>query len=88
MTSDTEPALAARAGAGSNRSGWPAAPLELIRPDIVKLIHDGYLDTGVDCVTITTFVANHSNLGEYCVADRTGELAEAGAHPRARDLST
>jgi cobalamin-dependent methionine synthase I len=33
----------------------------------------------VDCLTTNTFGANLGNLGEYGIADRIGELAEAGA---------
>jgi 5-methyltetrahydrofolate--homocysteine methyltransferase len=54
--------------------------LNVTRPDIVRSIHDGYLDAGVDCITTNTFGANLGNLGEYGIADRIGELSEAGAH--------
>src|SRR6266704_428163 len=53
--------------------------LNITRPDIVRAIHDGYLDAGVDCLTTNTFGANLGNLGEYGIAERIGELAEAGA---------
>jgi 5-methyltetrahydrofolate--homocysteine methyltransferase len=53
--------------------------LNVTRPDIVRSIHDGYLDAGVDAITTNTFGANLGNLGEYGIADRIGELAEAGA---------
>jgi len=53
--------------------------LNVTRPDIVRGIHDGYLDAGVDCITTNTFGANLGNLGEYGIADRITELAEAGA---------
>jgi 5-methyltetrahydrofolate--homocysteine methyltransferase len=53
--------------------------LNVTRPDIVRSIHDGYLEAGVDCLTTNTFGANLGNLGEYGIADRIGELAEAGA---------
>jgi 5-methyltetrahydrofolate--homocysteine methyltransferase len=53
--------------------------LNITRPDIVRSIHDGYLGAGVDCITTNTFGANLGNLGEYGIADRIGELAEAGA---------
>jgi len=53
--------------------------LNVTRPDIVRSIHDGYLHAGVDCVTTNTFGANLGNLGEYGIADRIEELAEAGA---------
>ena len=53
--------------------------LNVTRPDIVRAVHDGYLDAGVDCITTNTFGANLSNLGEYGLEDRIGELSEAGA---------
>jgi 5-methyltetrahydrofolate--homocysteine methyltransferase len=53
--------------------------LNVTRPDIVSSVHEAYLDAGVDCVTTNTFGANLSNLGEYGIAARIGELSEAGA---------
>src|SRR5258708_13996483 len=61
--------------------------LNVTRPDIVRSIHDGYLEAGVDCLTTNTFGANLGNLGEYGIAERIVELAEAGARiaPQAPD---
>ncbi|HEV3290122.1 MAG TPA: methionine synthase, partial [Streptosporangiaceae bacterium] len=53
--------------------------LNVTRPDIVRSIHDAYLDAGVDCVTTNTFGANLSNLGEYGLEARIEELSSAGA---------
>jgi len=53
--------------------------LNVTRPDIVRSVHDGYLAAGVDCISTNTFGANLGNLGEYDIADRIAELAEAGA---------
>jgi 5-methyltetrahydrofolate--homocysteine methyltransferase len=53
--------------------------LNLTRPDIVRAIHDAYFDAGVDAVETNSFGANLSALGEYGIADRIGELAEAAA---------
>jgi 5-methyltetrahydrofolate--homocysteine methyltransferase len=53
--------------------------LNITRPDIVRWVHDGYLEAGVDCITTNTFGANLGNLGEYGLEDRIGELSEAGA---------
>ncbi len=53
--------------------------LNVTRPDIVRSVHDGYLDAGVDCLTTNTFGANLGNLGEYGIADQIEELSEAGA---------
>jgi len=53
--------------------------LNITRPDIVREVHDGYLEAGVDCVTTNTFGANLANLAEYGLESRIGELSEAGA---------
>jgi len=53
--------------------------LNVSRPDIVRSVHAEYLSAGADCVTTNTFGANLANLGEYGIADRIGELSEAGA---------
>ncbi|MEU3778750.1 methionine synthase [Streptomyces sp. NPDC032472] len=53
--------------------------LNITRPDMVRAVHAAYFDAGVDCVETNTFGANHANLGEYDIADRIFELAEAGA---------
>ena len=53
--------------------------LNVTRPDVVRGVHDAYLAVGVDCVETNTFGANLANLGEYDIADRIRELAEAGA---------
>src|ERR1700720_2175224 len=53
--------------------------LNITRPDIVRSVHDGYLEAGVDCVTTNTFGANLSNLGEYGLSARIAELSQAGA---------
>jgi 5-methyltetrahydrofolate--homocysteine methyltransferase len=83
--------LIADGAMGSMLQGWPTTLddfagyegcneiLNVTRPDIVRSIHDGYLDAGVDAITTNTFGANLGNLGEYGIADRIGELAEAGA---------
>ena len=53
--------------------------LNVTRPDVVEAIHAAYLDAGADAVETNTFGANLGNLGEYGIAERTYELAEAGA---------
>ena len=53
--------------------------LNVTRPDVVRAVHDAYLAVGVDCVETNTFGANLANLGEYGIAERITELAEAGA---------
>ena len=53
--------------------------LNVTRPDIVRSVHDAYFEAGVDLVETNTFGANVGNLGEYDIAHRVHELAEAGA---------
>ncbi|MDO5712387.1 MAG: homocysteine S-methyltransferase family protein, partial [Micrococcales bacterium] len=53
--------------------------LNVTRPDIVRSIHDAYLEVGVDMIETNTFGANLGNLGEYDIPERTYELAYAGA---------
>jgi 5-methyltetrahydrofolate--homocysteine methyltransferase len=53
--------------------------LNVTRPDIVTGVHEAYLQAGADCLTTNSFGANLSNLGEYGIADRTGELSLASA---------
>src|SRR5215471_6739679 len=53
--------------------------LNVTRPDIVRAVHDGYLEAGTDCITTNSFGANLGNLGEYGLESRIGELSEAGA---------
>src|SRR6476660_5730698 len=53
--------------------------LNVTRPDIVRSVHDAYLEVGVDAVETNTFGANLGNLGEYDIEHRIYELAEAGA---------
>jgi 5-methyltetrahydrofolate--homocysteine methyltransferase len=53
--------------------------LNVTRPDVVRAVHRGYLDAGADAIETNTFGTNLANLGEYGIADRIRELAEAGA---------
>ncbi|MEU7027480.1 methionine synthase [Streptomyces sp. NPDC046275] len=53
--------------------------LNVSRPDIVRAVHDAYLEVGTDCVGTNTFNCNFSALGEYDIAHRIHELSEAGA---------
>jgi 5-methyltetrahydrofolate--homocysteine methyltransferase len=53
--------------------------LNVTRPDIVRTVHDAYLEVGVDCIETNTFGANLANLGEYGQQHRIYELARAGA---------
>ena len=53
--------------------------LNVSRPDVVRAIHAAYFEAGSDAVETNTFGANVAALGEYDVAHRVEELAEAGA---------
>jgi 5-methyltetrahydrofolate--homocysteine methyltransferase len=53
--------------------------LNATRPDIVRRVHEEYLDVGVDLIETNTFGANLGNLAEYGIEHRIHELAEAGA---------
>jgi 5-methyltetrahydrofolate--homocysteine methyltransferase len=53
--------------------------LNVSRPDMIRAIHDAYLDVGVDCVETNTFGANWSNLSDYGIEHRIVELAREGA---------
>src|ERR1700749_2694157 len=53
--------------------------LNVTRPDVVRAVHEGYLEAGADCITTNTFGANLGNLGEYGLTGRIAELSEAGA---------
>jgi 5-methyltetrahydrofolate--homocysteine methyltransferase len=53
--------------------------LNVTRPDVVRGVHEAYFAAGADLVETNTFGANYANLGEYDIADRIYELAEAGA---------
>ncbi|MBA2552207.1 MAG: homocysteine S-methyltransferase family protein, partial [Geodermatophilaceae bacterium] len=53
--------------------------LNVTRPDVVQAIHEAYFLAGSDAIETNTFGANLANLGEYDMAERIGEFAEAGA---------
>ena len=52
--------------------------LNITRPDLVRSVHDAYLQVGVDAIETNTFGANWANLAEYGIEDRIYELAYAG----------
>src|SRR6266849_7239347 len=60
--------------------------LNVTRPDVVRSVHDGYLEAGVDCVTTNTFGANLTNLGEYGLEAQISALSET-ASTIARDAA-
>lgn len=52
--------------------------LNVSRPEVVRSVHDEYLQAGVDAIETNTFGANWANLAEYGIEDRIYELAFAG----------
>jgi 5-methyltetrahydrofolate--homocysteine methyltransferase len=53
--------------------------LNVTRPDVVRGVHDAYLQVGCDAVETNSFGTNYANLAEYGIADRIFELATTGA---------
>ncbi len=53
--------------------------LNLTRPDVIADLHRSFFDVGVDVAETNTFGAFPVPLGEYGLADRTYEIAAAGA---------
>ncbi|WP_374440719.1 methionine synthase [Stella sp.] len=49
------------------------------RPDVVRLIHDGYLAAGADCILTNTFGGSPLTLAEFGIADRAFELNKRAA---------
>ena len=52
--------------------------LNVTRPEVVRGVHEQYLEVGVDAIETNTFGANWANLAEYGIEDRIYELAYAG----------
>jgi 5-methyltetrahydrofolate--homocysteine methyltransferase len=48
--------------------------LVVTRPDVIRELHAGFLDVGVDVIETCTFGSNAIPLGEYGLAERTHEL--------------
>jgi 5-methyltetrahydrofolate--homocysteine methyltransferase len=48
--------------------------LVVTRPDVIRELHAGFLDVGVDVIETCTFGSNAVPLGEYGLAERTHEL--------------
>lgn len=53
--------------------------LNLTRPDIIRAIHDAYLEAGADLIETNTFGATSLVLAEYGLADRAREVNLAAA---------
>jgi len=53
--------------------------LVLTRPDLVRGIHESFLNAGADCVETNTFGASRITLGEFDLQDRTREINRLAA---------
>ncbi|RMG90487.1 MAG: methionine synthase [Zetaproteobacteria bacterium] len=53
--------------------------LSLTRPDIIRGIHEAYLEAGADIIETNTFNANAISMADYCMEGLVFELNEAGA---------
>src|SRR4029450_6190629 len=58
--------------------------LNLTRPDVIRAVHEAYLDAGADIISTNSFGCAPYVLAEYGLAARCGEIATAAAPiPRA-----
>jgi 5-methyltetrahydrofolate--homocysteine methyltransferase len=48
--------------------------LALTRPDVVRAVHDAYLDAGADVITTDTFTATRISQADYGLADVAAEI--------------
>jgi 5-methyltetrahydrofolate--homocysteine methyltransferase len=53
--------------------------LNLTRPDVIREIHEAYLDAGADLISTNTFGCAPYVLGEYGLSDRVQEITLAAA---------
>ena len=53
--------------------------LNLTRPDVIREIHEAYLDAGADLISPNTFGCAPYVLAEYGLSDRAYEITRAGA---------
>jgi len=63
---------------GAEYEGCPEI-LNVTRPDVIRAIHESYLEAGADVIETNTFGVMPHVIGEYGLAARARELAEAGA---------
>jgi homocysteine S-methyltransferase len=56
--------------------------LNLSQPDLVRGVHEEYLQAGAEIVETNTFGANALRLERYGLADRVAEINQAGVRPR------
>src|SRR5678815_1182122 len=53
--------------------------LNLVRPDVIRDIHDGYLDAGADLISTNSFGCAPYVLGEYGLEARAHDITLAAA---------
>jgi len=53
--------------------------LNLLRPDVVRSVHDAYLEVGVDLIETNTFTANAIAQSDFGLEDHAREMNEAAA---------
>ena len=53
--------------------------LNLTRPDVIRGVHEAYLEAGADIISTNTFGCAPYVLGEYGLADRAHEITLAAA---------
>src|SRR5438309_7575507 len=53
--------------------------LTLTRPDVIRKVHEGYLEAGADLASTNTFGCAPYVLGEYGLAERCHEITLAAA---------
>ena len=66
-------------------AGWPVSlvgnndVLSLTAPDVIRRIHEQYIEAGADIITTNTFSANRISQKEYGCEEQAREMALAGA---------
>ena len=53
--------------------------LNLSMPQLIRRIHQSYVNAGADVITTNTFGANRAGLEKYGLADKTAEINKSGA---------
>src|SRR6202045_1485941 len=54
--------------------------LNLSQPDLIRSVHQDYLQAGAEIIETNTFGANSFRLGRHSLADKVREVNLAGAH--------
>ena len=58
--------------------------LNLSQPDLMRAVHQDYLQAGAEIIETNTFGANSFRLGRHSIADKVREINLAGRTPGAR----